>query len=134
MSRFARPFLLSALGTLVAAVLNGCAARPVKRLELDRIHVGMDKGQVLELVGNPKRTFHSEGRDHWTYQFYEYEREMLTQIDFRDGHVVKVGQPSLRRGFVNTLENAESMEDYERAVKDHQKKSSGFQDVPGGEG
>lgn len=114
--------------------LAGCSTPQVKRQELERIHVGMDKGQVLELVGNPKRTFHTEGRDHWTYQFYEYNREMLQQVEFRDGHVVKIGQPSSRRGFNDALENSETMEDFERTVKDHQKKSSGFQDITGGEG
>jgi hypothetical protein len=90
----------------------------------------MDKARVLDAAGSPKRTYHQRGLDHWVYIFFEGERELYQQIDFRDGVVAKVNPVTGKANFEGRLENAENMEDFEKTVKEHQQKSSGFKDVP----
>ena len=109
--------------------LGACASRS-PRADLDRVGEGMDKARVLEIAGNPKRTFHQQGQDHWIYVFFEGDRELAQQVDFRDGVVIKVNAATARANFAGRLENADSMEEFEKTVKEHGQKSSGFRDVP----
>lgn len=108
---------------LISLVLAACVSAPSR--ELEKVVPGMDKDEVLETAGNPKRTFRANGQDHWVYVFYRGEQEYLQQIDFVDGKVLKVMAARPKLGLTRDLENAESMEEYEAKVRAHQKEAKG---------
>ena len=103
--------------------LAGCVSAPAR--ELENVRPGMDKDEVLEAAGNPKRTFRAAGQDHWVYVFYRAEQEFLQQTDFVDGKVLKVLAARPKLGLTRDLENAESMEEFEAKVREHQKSAKG---------
>jgi outer membrane protein assembly factor BamE len=71
--------------------LAGCQTNMKRAFE--EIKPGMDKDQVLEIIGGPKAVTRFHGRDRWFIRFYTddvlYERE----IHFLNGHADYVGGP-----------------------------------------
>lgn len=121
---------------LTPFVLVACASGPQR--ELATIQPGMDKDQVLDKAGDPKRTFHTNGQDHWVYVYYENDHQFRQQVDFADGKVVRVGRPTDKARVPNStdeLESAETMEEFEQKARELQKKnhssSENFQNVDG---
>ena len=80
----------------------GCATVPSS--DSDQVREGMDKAQVLEAAGNPKRTVRANGQDHWIYVFFVNGEEHSRQITFEDGKVVKVGRALGKHNWVKELE------------------------------
>jgi outer membrane protein assembly factor BamE (lipoprotein component of BamABCDE complex) len=76
----------------IAAVISGC--QTPRHREFERVHEGMDKGQVLDAVGNPTRTLRQAEIDRWIYVFYPSEQTTETkEIHFRKGVVIYKGAP-----------------------------------------
>jgi hypothetical protein len=109
---------IAVLFTFLASL--GCASTSPKR-SLDNLSEGVDKHDVLERAGNPKRTFRSNGQDHWIYVYYENSQEVLRQLSFEDGKLVKIGPPRRKLNWNKELENLKS-----DSVGD------GFQTIDGG--
>jgi len=119
------------LGFLVLGflLLSGCSTAPIG--DLDQVRPGMDKDYVLTKVGNPKRTFRSNGQDHWIYVYFKDEVELTRQIDFSDGKVLKIGRPISKQSLERSLESSETMEEFEAKAREHQRKSTKFKDIDG---
>lgn len=98
----------------------GCAS---SRPDLSRVRVGQDKDQVLQVVGDPKRTFRAGGQDHWIYVDYEGDAKITHSVDFADGRVVRVSRPSSTSNLERELENAATLEEFEAKARAHQKRS-----------
>ena len=73
------------------ASLAGCQTNMIKAF--DEIKPGMDKAQVLEIIGGPRAVTRFHGKDRWFISFYNkgtlYERE----IHFTEGLATYVGAP-----------------------------------------
>ncbi len=78
--------------TFVGLSLMGCATPLVKKLE--EIRVGMDKADVLEKVGNPKRVRRVGGRDEWVYVVKTQEADEEYRFYFEAGRLVERLSPS----------------------------------------
>lgn len=98
----------------------GCSSVPMNTA-LDRVKPGMDKAAVLEVAGNPKRTYREQGEDHWVYVFFESQRELSREIVFESGKVEKVGPPRAKTNWDKEMENLQ-----------HMKNDSGFQSLDSG--
>ena len=106
--------------------LGGCAT-PVP-CALDRIKPGMDKDNVLEEAGNPTRTFREKNLDNWIYVYFQHDQQWLRDVIFSDGKVLSVTHPTAtKEAWVKELERAETMEEYERKAREHQKNNSSGQ-------
>jgi len=114
-----RPAL--ALSIMVWA-LWGCASNGGPSPSAAQVRVGMDKDSVLELAGSPKRTFRSNGQDHWVYVFFQGEEEMAQLITFADNRVLKIGSVIPKNNWMRDLEQAESMEEFEKAARSRKRK------------
>lgn len=79
------------IGVSLLFLSTGCATPVHERLE--KLHTGMDKGQVLDLVGNPKRTIRKDSSDVWTFVYYQGDRRFERDVRFTNGHVSHVGAP-----------------------------------------
>lgn len=121
-------FATQILGSLSITMLFGCATPAHQRIL--RISEGMDKTQVLDVAGNPKRTQRREGGDQWTYVYYVADQQFERDVRFEGGHVVNISMP---REVPKADQGQKITRDYENLVKDSGKKTSeGFKEVPGG--
>jgi hypothetical protein len=97
---------------------------------LDRLKVGIEKPELLDRVGSPSRTFRENGQDHWVYVYYRNDKQWLRDVVLEDGRVQRVGRPIATDPRLKELQNADSLEDYEKKVRAQQKKSK-FKNVDG---
>lgn len=109
--------------------LISCASTVPKAL--DRLQVGMDKDDVLRLAGNPKRTFRSQGQDHWIYTYYIDDQEWRRDVVFESQRVIRVTRATPTAKEKRGLEDAETMEEFESKARSRQK-ASDFQYIDGG--
>jgi outer membrane protein assembly factor BamE (lipoprotein component of BamABCDE complex) len=78
----------------------------------NEVEPGMEKHDVLEIMGNPKYTRRYQGVDRWGYIFYEEGRRFERQVHFREGVVTYRGnrpQPKISaedQDRINAQENA----------------------------
>jgi outer membrane protein assembly factor BamE (lipoprotein component of BamABCDE complex) len=70
-------------------LLTGCQTSNVRTFE--KLHVGMDKHQVLEAFGTPNATTRMHGRDRWMYRFYDDGIRFDKEVHFVDGMAVYAG-------------------------------------------
>jgi outer membrane protein assembly factor BamE (lipoprotein component of BamABCDE complex) len=85
--------------------------------QLDRLSVGMDKSEVLEVAGSPKSTARVKSEDQWTYIYYVGDTRMERTIKLLDGHVVAIAaartvQPA------DAKQEEEILRQYEDIVKE----------------
>lgn len=114
---------------LVIAVLSGCSSLSVEE-GLNRVKTGMDKGSVLELVGNPKRTFRMDSKDTWIYTFYKSEREYVRSVTFENGRVLNVTTTHVLRAPSDENDHEETLEQVEDQLRELNKGDKGvFKDV-----
>lgn len=95
--------------------LSACAST---RQSVDGVRSGMDKDRVLQVAGNPKRTYRSNSQDHWIYVDFIKDEEFSRVVTFEDGKVIKVGRAQSKQSWSLELENM--------------KKESGFKTIDGG--
>lgn len=84
------PFIL-----LAAFILSGCQTSMLKQFQ--QVSMGMEKADVLELMGSPRDTQRFHGKDRWKYVFYDDKIRFDKEVHFLDGAVIYVGdiwQPS----------------------------------------
>ena len=116
---------------LFVLLLTGCAT-PVHQA-IEDVRAGMDKDQVLNLAGNPKRTFREKNQDHWVYIYFTEDQQYMRIIVFDDGKVIRITRPVAKQNWERDLEGASSMEEFEKKAKEHQKKGSrNFKSIDGG--
>lgn len=80
-------------GLLTFLFLIGCASSSLS--EVDRIHEGMNKQQVLAQAGSPDRTRFKNEKDQWTYLIRDQKSNTTTarEIHFYNGLVTYIGNP-----------------------------------------
>lgn len=78
-------FCLAAAGCLLTA----CQTSALK--DFEKIKPGMEKQDVLEVMGNPSRTQRFHGKDRWTYIFYDSRIRFEKEVQFFEGNAVYVG-------------------------------------------
>lgn len=57
---------------------------------MKKLSVGMDKATVLDIVGDPDKTFRQSGKDYWTYKYYEKDELKEGQVIIENGFVTYV--------------------------------------------
>ncbi|MFN7262516.1 MAG: outer membrane protein assembly factor BamE [Pseudobdellovibrionaceae bacterium] len=76
--------------SLASLFTVGCQMSPSK--QFNKVTVGMEKDQVLEIMGSPQQTLRRSGADRWTYVFYNQETKESRQVHFSEGKAVYVGE------------------------------------------
>jgi len=114
MSRSSLVFATLALG----ALLLGCQTNMLK--EYQRLTPGMEKAEVLEVMGSPQRTQRFHGKDRWTYVFYENKTRYEKEVQFFQGNAVYIGdvwQPDMSASEVDAKNEASNKTLEEAALK-----------------
>ncbi|MCE3010299.1 MAG: outer membrane protein assembly factor BamE [Proteobacteria bacterium] len=75
---------------ICSALVMGCQMSPSK--QFNKVSVGMEKDQVLEIMGSPQQTLRRSGADRWTYVFYNTETQESRQVHFSEGKAIYVGE------------------------------------------
>lgn len=76
---------------IVLAGLTGCQTNMKKAFE--EIKLGMDKDQVLEIIGGPRAVTRFHGKDRWFIMFYDEGLRHEREIHFLNGIADYVGNP-----------------------------------------
>lgn len=100
---------------LTLSSITSCTTSPKR--DFEKIQVGMDKADVLELMGNPKRTRRWKGKDEWIYRFYDNNQEVQKKLVFELGRVIEIAEFSDRPTPQQELQDASTWEEYESAAK-----------------
>jgi outer membrane protein assembly factor BamE (lipoprotein component of BamABCDE complex) len=117
---------------LLFLILVSCSSKPFPE-GLNDARVGMDKDAVLNLGGNPTRTYHEKGQDHWIYDYFNEGQRFGRHIVFKDGFVVTIGPAFAKKASSDGVsEEAETPEQLEKELRQTQpeKPKGEFKDVP----
>lgn len=68
----------------------GCQTNQLK--QFDKVKVGMDKGDVLGLMGSPQKTLRWHGMDRWSYQFWQDDQFYNKEVHFNESVSKYVGE------------------------------------------
>lgn len=82
-----------------------------------RVSVGMDKDQVLQVLGNPSRSKRVSGSDRWSYDEYVDGSKQVLQVYFQNGRVRFVGTDEAFEKSLLTP-NAKKSQDQNAGFKD----------------
>ena len=92
-------------------ILVGCASTPAS--DFARVKPGMDKSEVLGVMGDPTYKVRRKGQDRWTWVYFDKNTKQESEVHFDNGNAVYVGakaKPEVSaedRDKANELANAE---------------------------
>lgn len=70
-------------------LMLSCQSSPVK--QFSKLHDGMEKTEVLDIMGPPRTVTRMHGKDRWIYVYYDNEVRQEKEVHFQDGKAVYVG-------------------------------------------
>jgi len=98
--------------------LFGCVS-PMHKAVND-VHPGMDKSDVLEVLGSPKYSTRSKGMDVWQYVFYKDNTKMTKTLYFQFGSILKVGKTVVRPDLLKqAMASSNSIDEYENNIQNY---------------
>ncbi len=75
-------------------LFTACASHPELHDLETKVSGGMDKDEVLDVMGNPQLTKRRQSQDIWQYYFYEGDNRTIKEVHFKDGKVIYKGDPA----------------------------------------
>lgn len=75
---------------ILAFALTGCQTNQLKAFE--KLKVGMDKDDVLDIMGSPQATQRWQGMDRWSYEFLQDEQLYKKEVRFSESISNYVGE------------------------------------------
>lgn len=82
---------LAILVTSVLAILVNAGCQTHMGADFQKLKVGMEKPEVVDIMGSPQRTQRWRGLDRWTYIYYEREMREEKEVHFDQGKASYVG-------------------------------------------
>ncbi len=77
---------------LILAALPACQTSPI--VAFDNVAIGASKGEVLNDIGSPTRTYRKNGNEHWVYKLRTSSGPWVYQeLVIRDGIVLRKDFP-----------------------------------------
>jgi outer membrane protein assembly factor BamE len=75
---------------LLSFMLTACQTSMLK--QFSEVKPGMEKDDVLNIMGSPQRTQRFHGKDRWTYVFYDSRIRFEKEVHFFEGNATYVGE------------------------------------------
>lgn len=124
---------------LVGLLTTACQTSMLN--QFSEVKPGMEKDDVLDLMGTPTRTQRFHGKDRWTYIFYDKRIRFEKEVQFFDGNAIYVGdiwQPDVAKTAVamdtfNDGKNKEIDEQIARDVEKHRRNYEAYEAETKGE-
>lgn len=82
--------LMSIPIVVIGLFTSACQTSMLKQFE--SIKPGMEKDDVLELMGSPNQTQRVSGKDRWYYTFYDNRIRFQKEVQFVDGTAIYIGE------------------------------------------
>lgn len=60
--------------------------------QFEEVRPGMEKAEVLAIMGSPQQTQRFHGKDRWFYNFYDSHIHFQKEVQFFDGNAIYVGE------------------------------------------
>lgn len=119
--------LMSIPIVLLALFTSACQTSMLKQFE--SIKPGMEKDDVLNIMGSPNQTQRVSGKDRWYYTFYDKRMRFQKEIQFVDGSAIYIGelsQPAADQTAVavdtrNEARNKQVDEDMKKEIQENRK-------------
>lgn len=73
----------------VSLFTTACQTSMLK--QFGEVKPGMEKDDVLDLMGTPTRTQRAQGKDRWTYVFYDNRIRFEKEVQFFEGNAIYAG-------------------------------------------
>lgn len=113
-------FRLMSIPVIVLGLLtSACQTSMLK--QFDEVKPGMEKDDVLELMGSPNQTQRSQGKDRWYYTFYDKKMRFQKEVQFFEGSAVYVGDfyqpPAEQTAIAVDNRNAERNQKMDEQIK-----------------
>lgn len=74
---------------LILIAMVGCQTSQLK--QFSKVQTGMDKSEVLNLVGSPQHKIRKQNLDHWNYHFFEANEWHEKSVHLDQGVVIYIG-------------------------------------------
>ncbi|WP_413576637.1 outer membrane protein assembly factor BamE [Bdellovibrio sp. HCB290] len=84
--------LMSIPIVLLGLFTSACQTSMLKQFE--SIKPGMEKDDVLNIMGSPNQTQRVSGKDRWYYTFYDNRIRFQKEVQFVDGSAIYIGEVS----------------------------------------
>jgi outer membrane protein assembly factor BamE len=107
----------------LALYSTGCASTDIR--DFEKIQVGMDKDDVLKIMGSPNKSERWKGMDRWTYVLWNDNQDGRREVHFNEGRATYVGdmvKPEISAEEQDRL-NAESNAALERQIAEQKKQN-----------
>ncbi|WP_413569255.1 outer membrane protein assembly factor BamE [Bdellovibrio sp. HCB117] len=124
---------------IIGLLTTACQTSMLK--QFGEVKPGMEKDDVLDLMGSPSRTQRFHGKDRWTYVFYDDRIRFEKEVQFFNGNAIYVGdisQPEVTKtamavDAINDQKNKEIDEQIAKEVEQHRKEYSDYEAKARGE-
>ncbi|KYG60618.1 hypothetical protein AZI85_11465 [Bdellovibrio bacteriovorus] len=124
---------------IIGLLTTACQTSMLK--QFGEVKPGMEKDDVLDLMGSPSRTQRYHGKDRWTYVFYDDRIRFEKEVQFFNGNAIYVGdisQPEVTKtamavDAINDQKNKEIDEQIAKEVEQHRKEYSDYEAKARGE-
>lgn len=121
--------LIAALAPLVNA---GCQTS--MGTDFQKLKPGMEKAQVLDIMGSPQRTQRWRGLDRWTYIFYDQELREEREVHFDQGKASYIGAkhvPTVSAEQQDAINEASNREVEERIRRNREEAARNLENYEG---
>ena len=110
-------------------LLTSCVSMP--HIAFDKIEKGMDRSDVLELVGSPLHVNKQTFTHVWIYRFFDRQRnEIIREVQFESGRVVYSGERITFDKIIFPTASGFTEKDLETYLKQEASKEEGRQEKP----
>jgi len=107
--------------------LTACQTNMLR--EYNKLHLGMEKDDVLNVMGSPQRTQRFHGKDRWTYVFYNDHIRYEKEVQFFEGNAVYLGdkwEPEVTAAQVDAKNEASNKSLEEDTVRKYQENPQAY--------
>ena len=77
---------------MIGFILSLTACQTSQLKQYQQLHLGMEKHDVLEIMGSPYKTSRASDQDRWTYIFYDNQIRNEKEVHFFEGTAVYIGE------------------------------------------
>lgn len=108
-------------------LLSACQTNMLK--EYNKLHLGMEKDDVLEVMGSPTRTQRFHGKDRWSYVFYEDRIRYEKEVQFFEGNAIYLGEkwePEITAAQVDAKNEASNKAIEDESVRKYQENPQAY--------
>ncbi len=102
---------------LLFLTLSACQTPLTKSYQA--LTLGMEKTDVLEIMGNPTRTRRIQDKDRWSYVFYDNDIRLEKEVHFFQGNVVYLGDPPAPKISAEEQDHINSLKDKPESYRDY---------------